>query len=114
MPQAVTETIKAWAAPALLTVVLALSAILWNSQQDRIASLERQISTTASTIASISANQQSSVTDRQDFQKRQEATDNVTATRLTKIEDILEQVGNAVIRLTTLQEERDRRTTDVP
>jgi len=99
MPQTVTDTIKAWSAPLLLAVILALCGTLWTEQRARIASLETQAAASANALAVVTSNQQTSKEDRQAFQ-------DATTQRLNQMTDLMSSLNDAVVRLTTLQEEK--------
>lgn len=99
MAQAAIETIKAWSAPILLTMILGLCGTLWVEQRDRIATLERQTAEATNALAVVTSNQQVSKEDRQDFQT-------ATTKRLDQMTDLMAQLNDAVVRLTTLQEGR--------
>lgn len=99
MAQSVTETIKAWSAPLLLTIILALCGTLWAEQRARISALEMQASTAANALAVVTSNQQTSKEDRKAFQ-------DATTERLNQMTDLMSSLNDAVVRLTTLQEER--------
>lgn len=98
MPQSVTDTVKSWSAPALLAVILALCGTLWTEQRSRIASLEAQASASANALAVVTSNQATSKEDRQAFQ-------DATTERLNQMNDLMSSLNDAVVRLTTLQEE---------
>lgn len=91
------DQIKAWATPALLLAVLALSGFIWTEQQGRIKTLEETASTDSSALAVIAANQATSLADRTDFQI-------ATTSRLSKIDDTLTAVGQSLAALTALQQ----------
>jgi hypothetical protein len=101
MPQTVTDTVKAWTAPALLAIVLALSGMIWNAQQGKIESLEAQLTATSSTVQVIAAGQVSSKDDRTQFQ-------DATTKRLDQMADLLAALNDAVVRLSALQEREAR------
>lgn len=91
------DQFKAWATPALLVAVLALSGFIWSEQQSRIKALEATASSDSSALAVIGANQQTSLADRTDFQT-------ATTARLGKIDDTLTAVGQSLAALTALQQ----------
>lgn len=95
--QSVTDTVKAWSAPLLLTIILGLCGTLWAEQRTRIASLETQAAAAANALAVVSSNQEISKEDRQAFQ-------DAATKRLDQVADALTRLNDAVVRLTTLQE----------
>lgn len=98
MPQSVTDAVKAWSAPALLAIILALCATLWTEQRSRIEALEQQAAAAASTLSVVTANQQTSKEDRQAFQ-------DAATKRLDQVADALTRLNDAVVRLAALQEQ---------
>lgn len=102
MPQSTVDIVKAWTAPALLAVVLALSGILWSNSQSRISALESSLAASQNTLAVIQANQEDrkAVSDLFYLQ---------TSKRLDAMSDILSKLGDAVVRLTTIQEQSAKR-----
>lgn len=97
MADKITDTVKAWSAPALLTVVLVLCGMLWTQQQARIDALEKQVQVSSATITGISVQQQTNTDDRKVFQ-------DAVNVRLDKMQDVLTNVGQSLARLTALQE----------
>jgi hypothetical protein len=97
MPQSVTEQVKIWSAPAMLAVILAMAALIWSGQENKIATLEAQVRQTSNSLALITANQQNSAEDRGQFQDS-------TTKRLDRMEDLLGAMSSAVTRLAALQE----------
>lgn len=90
------EQVKAWSAPVLVVALLGLALYVWQSQQARIAELEVQANATSNALATITANQGSSLADRAAFQQ-------ATSTRLDKMQDTLASVGESLAALTALQ-----------
>ncbi len=97
MSQGTIDTIKAFTAPALLAVVLALSAMLWTDSQARIAALESQLQTAQGALGIITENQKNSAESRVEFQE-------ATTRRLDRMEDVLGAVSQSLTRLAALQE----------
>lgn len=97
MSQSVKDAILVWSAPAMLAVILVLSGFIFNAQQERIGALETTLAANQNTLAVISSTQVSSRQDRVDFQVSVDK-------RLERIETVLSNVGEAVVRLTALQE----------
>lgn len=100
MPQTVTDTVKIWSAPALLVVVLSLAGYIWIGQQSEIASLRNEVVDNKNALLVVTANQTTSKEDRQAFQE-------ATTRRLDQMTDLLATLNDAVVRLTTLQEQND-------
>ena len=97
MPQSVSDAVKAWSAPALLAIILALCGTLWAEQRARIEALEAQTAAATNTLSVVSSNQETCKEDRQAFQ-------DAATKRLDQVADALTRLNDAVVRLTALHE----------
>lgn len=91
------DQFKAWSAPILILMILALAGFVWKQDQDRISSLESQSNATTNALATIQANQSNSLADRNDFQIS-------TTARLNQMADVLQQMGNTLSALKAVQD----------
>lgn len=95
------EQVKAWTAPILAVCILALGGYIWTMQAMRIGSLETQLLDTETGVKIIQQNQAD----------RKEASDQFyadTSKRLDAMSDVLAKVGDAVTRLTAIQEQSSK------
>lgn len=106
----VIRQLKTWAAPILLSIAAFLGLTLWNQQlgtiqslNERIISLEEQLSNAEQALAVINSNQENSTASRTDFQK-------ATSDRLDRMEDVLTQMGQNLAALTAIQQRQDQET----
>lgn len=93
------EQIKSWSAPALMAIIIGMGLFIWNGLQERTKSLESEVASYRTTLATITENQRNSAESRLDFQS-------ATATRLDRMEDVLVNLSNNISALTAIQAER--------
>lgn len=111
MTQAALATVRSAVLPIVVSLLFAFGGYIWweerdnrirttSAQEDRIRTLEAQQQSANNTLAVIAATQSTSKDDRQAFQ-------DATTARLDRMEDLMSTMSTAVVRLTTLQEQRD-------
>lgn len=95
------DRLKAWSAPILAALVFGMAAYVWSGQTTRISTLEIQANATGNALATIQANQTTSLADRAEFQASTTAT-------LNKLSDTLSVMGQNLSVLQAIQQRQEQ------